>query len=302
MCWTSDELFEALTQYKQVWEAANLAAATVNSNVNYARMFLRWRIHEFRTSGDHGPAREPRAVCAEIPDLEEDLRAYEEYLRSAGRQAGAVRTYVGPARQFVDSLGGRFVPGARRNGRSRMTSSSQRTAADASPVKRSNRPLPDLPSDAEVLTKRKIYAVAEPRDIAYRVARHLIEHADADGSQFSSSDGVAILLMSWNAGFYRFRPGQVRSLAADLDRLIATYRKEFEELRTRSVASFDEDADLALWPGSIATLLQSSGPLGRPRPCTSLRRGSSRSGTRLSPKRCISACPHPSVASSRTSN
>lgn len=65
---------------------------------------------------------------------------------------------------------------------------------------------PTLPTDAEVLATRPIYGAAEQRDLAFSVAPHLVERAYAGDGQFSRGEGVAILLMSWSAGFYRIRP------------------------------------------------------------------------------------------------
>lgn len=272
MGWTNSELFEALKLYEQQCESANLADATVHSYVNYARMFLRWRINDFRSDGASEPARELRIDPVSIAALDEDLRAYDDYLRAAGRQPTAVQTYVVHARQFVHWLDARFIPGARRQGSFGQATRGRLPLAPAARQIRTNRPVPDLPSDNDVRAKRKIYATAEPRDLAYKVARRLIEQARGSGSEFSAGDGVAILLMSWNAGFYRFRPGPVRTLAADLDQLITTYQDQFDEFRARSIATFDEAAErnvvetlyreflAILWPVGTAKALHVLAP------------------------------------------
>lgn len=272
MGWTNDELFEALNRYEKECESANLSDATVHSYVNYARMFLRWRINDFRTHGDYSAARELRPGPVGMAELEEDLLEYGDYLRTAGRQPTAVQTYVVHARQFVHWLDGRFVPGARRQRSLEQAAADRRPAAPAARRIRTDQTALDLPSDDAVQAKRKVYAAAEPRDLAYKVARRLIEQARGSGSEFSAGDGVAILLMSWNAGFYRFRPGPVRTLAADLDRLITTHRHQFDEFRARSIATYDEATErkaveslyreflAILWPVGTAKALHVLAP------------------------------------------
>lgn len=101
----------------------------------------------------------------------------------------------------------------------------------------------ELPTDAEVVANRAIYAVAEPRDLAYKVARNLIERSGADDEPFSLGDGVAILLMSWNGNFYRFHQDRLRTLVADLDSLISTFATPLGQWRTRSAASYEPSVD-----------------------------------------------------------
>ena len=96
---------------------------------------------------------------------------------------------------------------------------------------------PELPTDADVAAKRAVYAAAEPRDIAYRVARYLVERAYRGETDFTVGEGVAILLMSWNSGFYRFRPSRARTLLEDLDRLVGRHGELLTQFRARSAAS-----------------------------------------------------------------
>jgi hypothetical protein len=116
----------------------------------------------------------------------------------------------------------------------------------------------------DVTAKRAIYAAAEPRDLAYKVARDLVERAEAGDRGFSRADGVAILLMTWNASFYRFHPDRLRTLVADLDRLISRHTASIDAWRLRSAASYEPGTDAgdvmriyrdfaaALWPVGTA--------------------------------------------------
>jgi hypothetical protein len=129
-----------------------------------------------------------------------------------------------------------------------------------------------LPSDAEVVAKRPIYDAAEPRDLAYNVSRDLIERAYAGEGRFSRGDGVAILLMSWNSGFYRFRPDLGRQLAPALEELIEEHDASLASWRERSAATYDPAVDATeveqvyrafvrvLWPVGTAKSLHVLAP------------------------------------------
>ena len=131
---------------------------------------------------------------------------------------------------------------------------------------------PPLPSDREVLDKQAIYADAEPRDLAYKVARELVERAYSGDASFSQTDGVAILLTIWNAGFYRFRPRLMRTLVPDLDRLIASHDGALVHFRARSAGEYDSATDgpvveqlyrdfvAVLWPVGSAKALHVLAP------------------------------------------
>ena len=129
-----------------------------------------------------------------------------------------------------------------------------------------------LPSDDEVTAKRALYAEFEPRDLAYRVARDLVERAYRGEGAYTIGDGVGILLMWWNAGFYRFRPDRLRTLVADLDGLIDSHRAPFDSYRSRSAATYDtnrdrptveamyDDFQTILWPVGAAKALHVMAP------------------------------------------
>ena len=116
-----------------------------------------------------------------------------------------------------------------------------RVLGSGAPMARSK--TPDLPSDDDVWQARAVYAAQEPRDLAYRVARDLIERSRRPGASFSTGEGVAILLMSWNSGFYRFRTERVRSLVEDLEALIARHKPALDAWSERTAASYSAGDD-----------------------------------------------------------
>ena len=66
----------------------------------------------------------------------------------------------------------------------------------------------------------------------------------------------------WNASFYRPRPALVRTLAADLDRLITDNRAQIEACRTRSVASYDPNVDAPAIEGLYRDFVARLWPVG----------------------------------------
>jgi hypothetical protein len=78
--------------------------------------------------------------------------------------------------------------------------------------------------------------------------------------------------MSWNSGFYRFRPDRLRTLVVDLDGLIDSHRKSFDDYRSRTAATYDATRDrpsveaiydafrMILWPVGAAKALHVVAP------------------------------------------
>lgn len=80
----------------------------------------------------------------------------------------------------------------------------------------------------------------------YRVARHLVERGYRGEPGFTVAEGVAVLLLSWNASFYRPRPALVRTVVADLEQLIETHAAELAAFRSRNAQTYDASADRPL--------------------------------------------------------
>jgi hypothetical protein len=133
-------------------------------------------------------------------------------------------------------------------------------------------PITQLPTAADVAIAHGEYLRVEGRDVVYRVARDLVERGYRRESGFTVGDAVAVLLLSWNAAFYRPRPMLVRTLADDLDRLIAAHDPELRGFRSRDVTTYHppSDADVVarvyrgfvdvLWPVGTAKALHVIAP------------------------------------------
>jgi hypothetical protein len=101
----------------------------------------------------------------------------------------------------------------------------------------------ELPSSTEVALAHEEYLRVEGRDVMYRVARDLVEQAYGGHARFSVGEGVAVLLLSWNAAFYRPRPALVRTLVHDLEALIDTHASSIEHFRARVVETYEQKTD-----------------------------------------------------------
>jgi len=142
-----------------------------------------------------------------------------------------------------------WAPIGRRSSRTR-----QPTVVEGTP--------PVLPSAEEVAAAHEEYLRAEGRDVVYRVAREIIERAYRGEGQFTIGEGVAVLLLSWNAAFYRPRPALVRTLADDLDRLVTGNRAQLESYRTRLITSYDPGADAPTVNGLYRDFVERLWPVG----------------------------------------
>ncbi len=80
---------------------------------------------------------------------------------------------------------------------------------------------------------------AEPRDLFYRAALEVVDLALAGRTALTVAEGLAILLQTWNASFYRFRPFDSQHLH-ELDDLVNGRRQAIEAFRPRTVCSLQE--------------------------------------------------------------
>ena len=81
----------------------------------------------------------------------------------------------------------------------------------------------------------RIYEAEEPRDSMYRVASFLVQEWWGDPSNLA--DALAVLLLTWNANFYRFGGG----LRADaLEACLRENWKTIEAFRQRELSTFDK--------------------------------------------------------------
>jgi len=67
------------------------------------------------------------------------------------------------------------------------------------------RPRMPIPTISQLEEAHRTFCQHEPRDLFYRAARDLIERARHGDSTLSLPEALAVLLLTWNRAFYRFR-------------------------------------------------------------------------------------------------
>lgn len=109
---------------------------------------------------------------------------------------------------------------------------------------------------------RLAYERDEPRDLFYRVALAIILDAEAGRGQFSVVEGLAVLLQSWNLGYYRrarhpFDEAHYKAIGE----LLTANHTELMELRDRAIETMT-DADRATVERLFDRFVAVLGPVG----------------------------------------
>ena len=95
------------------------------------------------------------------------------------------------------------------------------------------------PTPGELAKARKLYEENEPRDLFYRVVTELIELAHRQQTKISLSEALAVLLQTWNRGYYRYRKFDNEHFKA-IDDLMTNNLQVLATLRGRSLSSLSE--------------------------------------------------------------
>jgi len=80
----------------------------------------------------------------------------------------------------------------------------------------------------------------EPRALFYKVAAELVDLALRGETSLTVAEGVAVLLQTWNAPFYRLRPFDNQHFA-DIERLVAIHRHAIASFRPRPLETLTPD-------------------------------------------------------------
>lgn len=92
----------------------------------------------------------------------------------------------------------------------------------------------------ELIDRCKLYVQNEPRDFIYRVATRLISQSWKEGDLTKISEGLGVLLLTWNSAFYRY--GMLDIL--QLEKCIEKWYRELGEYRLRDIRSLTSDDDI----------------------------------------------------------
>ena len=100
------------------------------------------------------------------------------------------------------------------------------------------------PTVAQLDEARKRFWEYEPRDLFYRVASELIELALTGGTNITVAEALAVLLQTWNAQYYQFRPFTLEHFA-NIEALLQKHMDDALRCRSRSIESVGK-SDLPL--------------------------------------------------------
>lgn len=117
------------------------------------------------------------------------------------------------------------------------------------------------PSTDELVWARARFQELEPRDLFYRVASSLVAGViEGTESRFTRGEAVAVLLMSWNSNYYRFRKPDP-SHVGQLEALVDGHWPLLMSMRSRRIDTLDQ-ADFAAIRSLFGQFDQLLGPVG----------------------------------------
>jgi hypothetical protein len=90
---------------------------------------------------------------------------------------------------------------------------------------------------------RVFYEEIEPRGLAYRGARDIIRRAEEGLSDLSPAEAVGMLLLSWNANYYRFRGRFGEDHQREIDGLLRDWQADITVYRDRALEGLEDDED-----------------------------------------------------------
>jgi hypothetical protein len=102
-----------------------------------------------------------------------------------------------------------------------------------------NAPAIEIPTVEQLEEARRRFQAYEPRDLFYRVASELIDLALAGQTHITVAEALAVLLQTWNAQYYQYRPFTEEHFA-DIEALIAKHLNQAVKFRKRSIDSASE--------------------------------------------------------------
>lgn len=99
----------------------------------------------------------------------------------------------------------------------------------------------EIPTAEDIAWAKETFGKSEPRAVFYRLSSWLMERALEGRPEFTESEALSVLLLTWNARFYvqrrrRFDEEDFRQL----DELLRRHRQVLDDYRSRSILSFEE--------------------------------------------------------------
>jgi len=105
-----------------------------------------------------------------------------------------------------------------------------------------------MPTAADLDRARELFEQHETRDLFYRVARDLLERTLGGQSDFTLTEAVAVVLLTWNRRFYirKDTPAFDAQHVADIDDLLDRHGDALAAYRERSIESLCDDDEPAV--------------------------------------------------------
>jgi hypothetical protein len=100
------------------------------------------------------------------------------------------------------------------------------------------------PGPDELAAARQAFEANEPRDLFYLAATELVDLAVRHRTSLTLVEAIAVLLQTWNSGYYQYHGKFDAQHFADIDHVVSHYYERLMDLRPRTIESFsrqDED-------------------------------------------------------------
>ena len=98
-----------------------------------------------------------------------------------------------------------------------------------------------MPTAKELADAHEEFLEIDPRDLFYRAASELVRAVREGQSEINLAEAVAVLLLTWNGPYYRFRPHlHSEEHFADIEALLQQYRHNLSDFETRSISTLQQ--------------------------------------------------------------
>lgn len=103
----------------------------------------------------------------------------------------------------------------------------------------------DRPTAEELADAHKEFLEIEPRDLFYRAASELVRLSRTQDTDINLAEAIAVLLLTWNEGFYRFHPNRYSEKHFEaIEELLKTHEATITKFGRRSISAVpDEDKE-----------------------------------------------------------
>ena len=94
------------------------------------------------------------------------------------------------------------------------------------------------PTPDELAAAHRAFEAIEPRSVFYRAATALVELAIRGQTSLKLEEALAVLLQTWNRGYYQYHQRFDAQHFADIERAVNEYHDALMRLRPRAIERF----------------------------------------------------------------